>query len=241
MADASSIVATNSLCSARLDSPVPIAVVDDDTSPPTPSITTPVTPADLPAVQSHSEPAHTPVIAQSESVDQSSIVASNSLVIAHLDSSAPLPLVSTRPSTRSTSTPIHPFFINLNSRTGKAAKHFRRLYKPTSEVCECGLFPRYNDQVRSAESPSIALSGPLRTLCLECIWLLVEQHEGEREAADKDGKQPRWHAHHVPGLIAPTDGLLWNNSMIDTYNTHYKAYYTHADKCRTPNLRFRQN
>ena len=48
-----------------------------------------------------------------------------------------------RPSTRSTSAPIHPFFINLTNRTGKAAKHFRRLYPPTSVTCECELFPAY--------------------------------------------------------------------------------------------------
>ena len=47
-------------------------------------------------------------------------------------------------------------------------------------------------------------------------------------AAEQDPKQPRWRAHNVPGLSAPADGLLWNDSMIDTYKTHYNTYYTQA-------------
>ena len=85
-------------------------------------------------------------------VDEPTSVATNSLIPARLDSttltapSSDTITVTHRPHTRSTSAPIHPFFIDLHTRTGKAAKHFRRLYEPTAAMCECDRFPAYNQQ-----------------------------------------------------------------------------------------------
>ena len=46
-------------------------------------------------------------------------------------------------------------------------------------MCECGLFPRHSEQVRSSESPAVVLPEPLRTLCLDCIWQAVQAYYGE--------------------------------------------------------------
>ena len=86
-------------------------------------------------------------------------------------------------------------------------------------MCECDLFPRYSEQVRSSESPVVVLPKPLRTLCLYCIWQVVQEYEHGMKEASTDLRKPIWQAMHVRGLV-DEDGYMWNNSMIDTYNTH---------------------
>ena len=51
----------------------------------------------------------------------------------------------------------------------------------------------------------------------------------DRAKAMEDSSEPAWRATFVPDLIGATLGLLWDDSMVDTYNTHYKSYYTRAE------------
>ena len=119
--------------------------------------------------------------------------------------------------TRSTGNTIHPFFIDLHTRTGKKAKHFRRLYPSTSTICECGLFPAYVSTVDNA------LPLPFQQLCLICIG---DIHGSYTDPISSD--TPVWARTRVPGVAEK----LWTKSMGDTYTACYKEYYTDAHLLR---------
>jgi len=129
----------------------------------------------------------------------------------------------TRPHTRSTSDPIHPFFVDLNTRTGKAAKHFRRLYAPTATICECGLFPVYSEQIRSPTSPAVVLPTELASLCLDCI---AQVNEGYVDRMKHPSTPRHWSGIPVLGLNDRETGLLWNQSMEDTSSMYDKFHTT---------------
>ena len=135
----------------------------------------------------------------------------------------------TRPATRSTATPIHPFFIDLANRTGKAAKHFRRLYPPTTAICECGLFPVYTQQVRSPTSDPIeSLPAPFRVLCLDCIFQIVDQYNVccKTTAPPDEDKKLYWTRMYVPELQSE----IWTRSMEEAVYTIYWSYYTNQQR-----------
>ena len=105
-----------------------------------------------------------------------------------------------------------PFFVDLLKRTGKQAKHFRRLYS-NATMCECGLFPVYAQQKLSS-APPVALPDSFTPLCLDCIWGVVADYK----------RLPC--SSQVPGLIEQ----LYSDSMDATYEACYKDY--HSDQCR---------
>ena len=131
---------------------------------------------------------------------------------------------STRPPTRSTTAPIHPFYSDLTNRTGKAAKHFRRLYSPTAAICECGLFPVYSQQLRSSTAPAIVLPTPFQRLCLDCIGEIHMHYTNPLTCGT-----PCWARSRVPGL----EEAFWSQSMSDTYMACYQGYYTDKYKVET--------
>ena len=148
-----------------------------------------------PPSHSHSPPPtplHAVAIDVCNELIESTSVATNSTVSARLDSTTSTATITddtltahthsthtlltqhtstanSRPHTRTTSAPIHPFFIDLHTHTGKAAKHFRRLYTPTATICECGRYPIYAQQIRAPTSPPVVLPAPVQPLCLCCI------------------------------------------------------------------------
>ena len=111
-----------------------------------------------------------------------------------------------RPSTR--------FFVDLSNRTCKSAKHFRRMYTPTSTICECGLFPAFASQKQSS-APVYALPEPFKRLCLQCLEELDFTHEqGYEEYNCSD-------LYH--GEVSP---LFWNDAWASTLEAHYCGYCT---------------
>jgi hypothetical protein len=121
-----------------------------------------------------------------------------------------------RPSTRSTDTPIHPFFVDLSNRTGKAAKHFRRLYPATPTICECGLFPAFATQ-RLSSAPAFTLPGPFQRLCLSCLETLHidwAQHSADYQCLDI-----------YQEVVSPQ---FWCDEWHSTLGAHYDGYYTRA-------------
>ena len=146
----------------------------------------------------------------------------------HSEHSDPVPTIATtattiptipstttrRPATRSADTPIHPFFIDLTNRTGKAAKHFRRLYPATPTICECGSFPIFTDQ-RHSSAPTCTLPEPFQRLCLACLEELF------RSCAELSVEN---HCNDVyNGVVAPH---FWDDTWYRTFYTHYDKYYT---------------
>lgn len=119
----------------------------------------------------------------------------------------------TRPHTRTTSDALHPFFVDLLNRTGKAAKHFRQLYTPTATICECGLFPIYSQQNPST-APTTVLPAPFQHLCLACFKHL---NDGYFDPTQVWPCMPR-----IPDYVP----VFWNESMQATYNACYLGYYT---------------
>jgi hypothetical protein len=118
-----------------------------------------------------------------------------------------------RPSTRSTDTSIHPFFVDLTNWTGKAAKHFRRLYPPTSTNCECGLFPPFASQ-RQSSAPTCTLPEPSKRLCLFCLYdlhMALMQHSESHSWGDI--------YQDVVSLSA------WSEAWESTLEAHYDDYY----------------
>ena len=130
------------------------------------------------------------------------------------DNKRSTPHTTCRPATRSTDTPIHPFFIDLTNRTGKATKHFRRLYPPTSTICECGLFPAFAAQ-RPSSAPAHALPEPFQRLCLACLEELF------RSCADMSVEY-RCNDVYLR-VVAPH---FWDDTWHGTLDTHYNKYYT---------------
>ena len=119
-----------------------------------------------------------------------------------------------RPSTRSTDTPIHPFFVDLSNRTGKSAKHFRRMYAPTSTICECGLFPAFSDR-RQSSAPTLTLPEPFRRLSLNCLCSLASEWD------DTSGEFREGCIYY--SSVLP---LFWDDAWMATVNSHYRHYYT---------------
>ena len=119
-----------------------------------------------------------------------------------------------RPSTRPNDTPIHHFFVDLSNRAGKAAKHFRRLYAPTSTICECGLFPAFADQRRSS-APTRTLPEPFRRLCLCCLQSLAS---GCAELCRR----------YCCGdfYVTEVQPQFWDETWLTTLGAHYDHYYT---------------
>ena len=238
-ADKSISVATNSICTARVDLSVPILPAEDSNV----AHSTPTTTDDIiddpPVSSSAASPSlpssHSPTAAATNACngkDEFSSVATQSVVTARpgsTTSAAPSAdsnitthtqhTTSTRPCTRSTTALIHPFFTDLHSRTGKAAKHFRRLYPPTAAMCECGLFPVYSQQVRSSTSPSIVLPQPFQQLCLDCISGVHSEYHNRTAAGSAE--PPGWATLKVPGLAAQ----IWSHPMYDTQAACYTGYY----------------
>ena len=257
-------VATNSVDNACPDSTAPTALVADSdhitcTTPVIVHITAPL-PTDLSRSNS-TPPSSIPAVADTcNEAAGSSFVTTNSVVNARLEPTVSAALIedstmththtptlattvintaatATRPATRSTATPIHPFFIELTNRTGKAAKHFRRLYPPTVAMCECNLFPVYSQQIRSPTSdPVEPLPAPLQLLCLNGIHEIVEQYRNRctEKAPQSGAKPPYWTRVHVPGLLWE----MWTESMHDTFTTIYWSYHTNqrliAESARAP-------
>jgi hypothetical protein len=120
-----------------------------------------------------------------------------------------------RPSTRSTaSPPVHSFYVDLTNRTGKAAKHFRRLYPATSTICECGQFPAFASQKQSS-APPYTLPEPLQRLCLVCLNELrctFAQYSGHRGCRDV-----------YDHAVLP---MFWHSEWNLTRAAHYDHYYT---------------
>ena len=129
-------------------------------------------------------------------------------------SSTTAPMVTSRPATRSTDTPVHPFFVDLTNRTGKAAKHFRRLYPPTAAICECSLFPAFADQ-RQSSAPTRTLPEPFERLCLRCL----------RSLASRCAELCRIYccADFYESEVQP---LFWDETWLSTFDAHYDDYYT---------------
>ena len=207
-----SSVATNSTLTARSDSPASRPLVDSSsTSSCTLTTSTTIITASTAATTSSTPPAvaDTPVAGPAQPTPHTH---------------------TTHPHTRSTSAPVHAFFVDLHTRTSKAAKHFRRLYTPTATICECERFPVYSQQIRSPTSPAIVLPAVLQLLCLECIADVVMEYRTFKK--DKSGKP--WLQIPVPGL----DEQMWTKSMEDTLAACYEPY--HAADSLFPDAPFEQ-
>jgi hypothetical protein len=121
--------------------------------------------------------------------------------------------IGTRPCTRSTAVPTHPFFVNVQTRTGKAAKHFRKMFLPTAAMCECNLYPVYLQQLPSnAPAPDRPLPLPFRSLCLGCITRIYS-----------DFTQPSYTDRTIAAGFL---NRFVSKSMLDTFSVCYLDYYT---------------